>query len=152
MLKRFDTLLKGRQLMLKVIENLTIDELNAIPEGFKNNIAWNIAHLMVSQQLLCYRLSGIACEVSEEMIESFRKGSAPNYKVSESEFETIKSQFLKLPEKLDVDYKDGIFINYGEYTTSVNVTLSNIEEAIDFNLFHEGIHLGIILQLKKLVS
>ncbi|MGB5463369.1 MAG: DinB family protein, partial [Aureibaculum sp.] len=30
-------------------------------------------------------------------------------------------------------------------------TLNNIQDAIEFNNFHEGIHLGYILALKKLV-
>ena len=85
------------------------------------------------------------------MIENFQKGSAPKYKVTKENFKSIKEQFLQLPVKLDEDYSKGIFKNYTEYTTSVNVTLSNIEDAIDFNLLHEGIHLGIILQLVKFV-
>ena len=151
MQKRFDTLLKSRQLTLKVIRNLTNEQLNKIPSGFKNNIAWNVAHLLVTQQLLCYKFSGLECMVSNEMIENFKKGSAPKYEVTNEDIETIKEQFLKLPVKLDEDYSKGIFKNYTEYTTSVNVTLSNIEDAIDFNLLHEGIHLGVILQLVKFV-
>ena len=151
MQKRFDTLLKTRQLMLKVIKNLSNEQLNKIPTGFKNNIAWNVGHLLVTQQLLCYKLSGLDCAVSDEMIENFRKGSAPSYAVSNEEFEIIKKQFLQFPILLDEDYENGIFKNYSEYTTSVNVTLSSIEDAIDFNLYHEGIHLGVILQLLKFV-
>lgn len=151
MQKRFDTLLKSRQLMLKVIENTSNEQLNKIPTGFKNNIAWNIAHLLVTQQLLCYKLSGLPCLISEEKIKHFQKGSSPSYTVSADEFEIIKAQFLQFPVILDEDYANGIFSNYTEYTTSVNVTLSSIDDAIDFNLFHEGIHLGVILQLLKFV-
>jgi len=151
MQKRFDTLLKSRQLTLKIIESLTNEQLNKIPAGFKNNIAWNVAHLMVTQQLLCYKLSGLECLVSNEMISNFQKGSAPNYTVSEEEFTIIKEQFLQLPVQLNEDYEKGIFKNYTEYITSVNVTLSTIEDGIDFNLYHEGIHLGVILQLLKFV-
>ena len=59
--------------------------------------------------------------------------------------------FLKLPEKLEEDYNNGIFKNYSEYTTSVNITLNSIEDGIVFNTYHEGVHLGIILQLLKFV-
>jgi len=151
MQKRFDTLLKSRQLTLKIIESLTNEQLNKIPAGFKNNIAWNVAHLLVTQQLLCYKFSGLDCLISNEMIVNFQKGSAPNYTVSNEEFATIKGQFLHFPVQLNEDYEKGIFKNYTEYTTSVNVTLSTIEDGIDFNLYHEGIHLGVILQLLKFV-
>lgn len=151
MLKQFDTLLKGRALILKVIDGLSNEQINKIPSGFNNNIAWNVAHLVVTQQILCYKLSGLDCLISEEMITNFKKGSAPNYTVSKKEFETIKKQLLDFPVKLDEAYEAKIFKTYTEYTTSVNVTLASIDDAIDFNLFHEGIHLGIILQLVKFV-
>lgn len=149
--KNFETLKKSRILILKVIESLSIDQLNSIPKGFNNNIAWNIAHLVVTQQLLCYKLAGLKCLISEEMITNFQKGTAPIYTISEAEFKEIKALFLELPEKLIADYEKGIFTNYNEYTTSVAITLRNINDALTFNLLHEGIHLGIVLQLKKFV-
>ena len=149
--KHFDTLKKSRKLLLRIIEGLTVDQLNTIPKGFKNNIAWNIAHLVVTQQLLCYRLSGENCLVSDEMIDKYRKGTAPTNPVSAAEFESIKTLLTTLPSRLEEDYNAKIFKSYNEYTTSVNVSLNSIDDAIVFNTFHEGFHLGVVLQLKKLV-
>lgn len=151
MQKQFEMLKKSRQLTLKSIENCTIEQLNKIPKGFKNNIAWNIAHLVVTQQLLCYKLAGLDCLISEETITNFQKGTAPTYTISNEEFEIIKKQFLELPERLEEDYTKGIFKNYYEYKTSVDITLNTVEDGIVFNLYHEGIHLGIILQLLKFI-
>lgn len=151
MKKQFDTLKQSRKLTIKVIESLTIDQLNNIPQGFKNNIAWNIAHMVVTQQLLCYKLAGLDCVISDKMIQNFQKGTAPSFMVSKEEFETIKELFLKLPEKLEEDFNKGIFKNYNEFITSLNVTLNSIEDGIVFNTYHEGVHLGIILQLLKFV-
>ena len=151
MQKHVEILLKTRQLLLKITEDLTNEQLNKIPHGFKNNIAWNIAHLAVTQQLLCYKLAGLNCLVSEEMIANFQKGSTPNHTISKEEFEAIKLQFLQLPVKLEEDYNKGIFKNYFEYKTSVDITLNSIEDGIMFNTYHEGIHLGVILQLMKFV-
>lgn len=151
MQKQFDILKKSRLLILKIIENSSIDQLNKIPEGFKNNIIWNIAHLVVTQQLLCYKFSGLDCLVSEEMISKFKKGTVPSYTVNSEEFEIIKAQFIELPKQLEEDYKKGIFKTYSEYTTSVNIELNSIHDAIEFNNYHEGIHLGVILQLLKFI-
>jgi len=151
MQKHFETLKKSRELVLRIIKDLTIDQLNTIPKGFKNNIVWNVGHLVVTQQLLGYRLSGVNCLVSDEMINTFRKGTAPEKPVSEEEFETIKELFFRLPVQFEEDYNAEIFKSYDTYTTSVNVTINSIDDAVIFNTFHEGAHLGIILQLKKLV-
>lgn len=147
----FDSLSKGRVFMLKLIDGLSIEQLNKIPEGFKNNIAWNIGHLVVTQQLLCYKLSGVSCLLSDEMIEIYKKGTAPHKDITQEEFDEIKELFISLSLQFEEDYKKGVFENFTEYTTSVNVTLTDIQSAATFNLFHEGIHLGVILGLRKLV-
>lgn len=140
---------KARKFMLKMIEGLTLEQLNALPKGHRNNIVWNIAHLVVTQQLLCYRLSGLPCLVSDEWIEAYRKGTFPTEKISFEQFEEIKRLFIELPLRLESDLAAGLFKTYAPYTTSVGIVLSNIEEAIRFNAFHEGIHLGVLLALKK---
>ncbi|AOW21387.1 DinB family protein [Urechidicola croceus] len=151
MKEQFDIINKGRILMLKLIEGYSIEQLNKIPKGFSNNIVWNIAHLVVTQQLLCYKFSGLKPLISEDMIETFRKGTSPQKDISAEYFEEIKRLFLELPIQFEEDYSKGIFINYTEYTTSVNVTLTDINKAFYFNNFHEGIHLGSILALRKFI-
>ena len=151
MQKQFEILLNSRKLILKALEKTSVEQLNKIPEGFKNNLIWNLAHLTVTQQLLCYKLSNLECLVSTKLIENFQKGTAPSYVVSEEEINQIKEQFLALPKKLEEDYANGIFKNFISYSTSVNITLNSIDDAIYFNNYHEGIHLGIILQLLKFV-
>lgn len=151
MQKHFEILKLSRQYIFKNIETFSVEQLNKIPDGFNNNIVWNIAHLVVTQQLICYKLSGLECDVSEEMIEKFQNGTAPILAVSKEEFESISTQFLSLPEKLEQDFNKGIFKNYNEYTLSSQLTLNSINDGIVFNTYHEGIHLGIILQLLKLV-
>lgn len=149
--KQFEILRANRLLILKIIENLTLVQLNKIPNGFKNNIAWNVAHLVVTQQLLCYKYAGLNILVTEEMVETFQKGTAPNRDITQDELDTIKEQLVALPNTFEEDYNAKIFNNYKPYPTSVNVTLNNINEAFEFNTYHEGIHLGIILSLKKFV-
>ena len=104
----FDSLSKGRVLMLKLIDGLSMEQLNKTPEGSNNNIVWNIAHLVVTQQLLCYKLSGLPCLVSDEMIELYRKGTAPTKVVTKEEFDEIKSLFISLPLKFEEDYSTTI--------------------------------------------
>jgi len=149
--KQFEILRESRKLILKSIENLSLEQLNKIPNGFKNNIIWNVAHLGVTQQLLCYKLSGLPCLISNEMIEKYQKGTSPLQPVFEEELEIIFKLFLELPKNLEEDYATKLFKNYYPYKTSVNITLNSIEDGIVFNSYHEGIHLGVILQLLKFV-
>lgn len=146
---QFDILRKSRDLVVKELEGLSMDQIHKIPEGFKNNIAWNVSHLVVTQQLLHYKLSGLNCLCTDELIEAHRKGTAPTKTFTEEEFEEVVELLLGLPDTLQEDYEAGIFENYTEYPTSTGFTLTSIENAIPFNNFHEGIHYGIIRSIKK---
>ena len=149
MQKQFEILKANRVLILKIIEHLSVEQLNKIPDGFKNNIAWNIAHLVVTHQLLCYKNSGLNILVPEEMIERYKKGTAPTNNMNEEEIAYVKEQLLALIDTFKEDYNANIFNEYTAYPTSVHITLNNIDEAFQFNNYHEGIHLGIILSLIK---
>ena len=145
----FDIAIKNRKLLESFIENHSLEELNKVPEGFNNNIIWNIAHTIVTQQLLVYKLSGLPMLLSEDMVAAYRKGTKTERDLSQGEVNHVKGLLLSTIEKTKNDYNNKFFQSYTEYTVSTKSTLSNVEEAIDFNNFHEGIHLGYILALRK---
>lgn len=148
---QFDILIKSRELVLKQIDGLTLEQIHKIPQGFKNNIAWNVAHLVVTQQLLIYKLSNVNCLITDDLIADYRKGTVPTKTFTEEEFDEVKELFIALPETFLEDYQAGIFESYEEYPTSTGLVLDSVATAIEFNNFHEAMHLGIIMSLKKLV-
>ncbi len=75
---QFDVLRKSRELILEELDGLTLDQIHIIPLGFKNNIAWNVAHLVVTQQLLHYKLSGLNCLCPDDLIGSTHKRNFSN--------------------------------------------------------------------------
>ena len=147
----FDITIKNRTLLESFLDNYSLEQLNKIPKGFSNNIIWNIAHTVVTQQILIYRLSGVPSLVSVDVIERFKKGTKPDGDLSQTEVDAIRSLLFSTIEKTKADYNNGVFKHFDEYTVSTKSTLTNVDEAIDFNNFHEGIHLGTIMALRKFV-
>ena len=145
----FDICLKNRNILEGFLNQFSLDELNKIPDGFSNNLIWNIAHVVVTQQLLVYGNSQLRMLVSDEMVAKYRKGTKAEQKVTQEEVNEIKTLLFSTLEKTQNDYYNGLFKNYTEYTVSTKSTLTNVEQALEFNNFHEGIHLGYILALKK---
>ncbi|QBN19473.1 DinB family protein [Flavobacterium nackdongense] len=141
----------SRKMALKFLENYSLEQLNKIPEGFSNNLIWNIGHILVTQQLLVYKLSGLPMMVSDDMVEKFKKGSKPEQEITQTEVEEIKSLLFVTIEKTNEDLKNNVFKEYQEYPTSTGFVLKNAEGAMAFNNFHEGLHLGIMMSLRKLV-
>ena len=151
MKKHFDYLQATRNNVLKLIENLDLSQLNKIPEGFNNNLAWNLGHIVATQQLLCYGLSSLPKELENDFISKYRKGSKPEGDINQAELDFMKNKMIVLADKMEDDYTNGIFKEYKEYTTSYNATLSSIDDAILFNNMHEAMHFGFMIALKKLV-
>ncbi|QLE01354.1 DinB family protein [Galbibacter sp. BG1] len=148
---QLEILQKSREAVLRLTEGLTEQQLNKIPEGFNNNIAWNVIHLVVTQQLLCYKLAGKDMYVSDEIVNNYRKGTAPNpsQPVSLKEFEAFKIELMKNVERIKNDYNK--VDNFNSYTTSAGVTLNTINDAIAFNNYHEGLHTGYIIALLRAI-
>jgi len=135
--------------ILEYIKDLTIEQVNYIPNNFNNSIGWQVAHIVVTQQLLHYKLSGNAMMIDDEMVDGFRKGSSGKYILTASQWENVIQLLESLPTQLVEDLKSGKLNNYSNYETSYNVTLSSIEDAISFSNIHEALHFGIIMAMKK---
>jgi len=140
-----------RNNMIKLMNAFSLDQLNKIPTGFNNNLIWNFAHVLVTQQLLCYGLSGLSIKLEKDIITTYRKGSAPDGGVDQAAVDQFIDQSSSLLDQFQTDYQAGLFKEYKTYTTSYNVTLSSVEEGFQFNLAHEALHLGTMLALRKLV-
>ncbi|POY39766.1 DinB family protein [Flavobacterium alvei] len=151
MTSAFNVNTTSRNMISKILEKHTLEQLNKIPEGFGNNLIWNIAHVIVTQQLLVYKLSGLPIMVSDELVEKYKKGTKPEQAATQDEVDEIKSLLFSTIEKTKEDYENGIFKNYTEYPTSTGFVLNSVQDALNFNNFHEGLHIGILMSIRKLV-
>ncbi len=147
--KQLDIILKNRLIFKRILEGTSKEDLFRIPEGFKNNIWWNIAHAMVTQQLLVYKRSGLNFRIEADLVNKYRKGTVPEGKPTEAEFVQVKTYLISTVEQLQLDYSEGLFKEFESYMTSPKIGLNNVEDAISFLAFHEGVHLGAILALQK---
>lgn len=145
----FDINLSSRNILLKFLENNSLEQLNKIPEGFSNNLIWNIGHIVVVQQLLVYKLSGLPMMISDAMVEKYRKGTKPEAEVTQQEVDEIKQVLFATLEQSKTDFANGIFKGYSEFTTMTGFAIRDAKEAMEFNNYHEAIHTGIMMQISK---
>ena len=151
MTKQIEIIRKTRSFLLKNLEDLATEQYNKIPEGFNNNIIWNLGHMIAAQQGVCYLRAGLASRVGEDIINSFKSGTKPERDFSEAKIENIKSLLFSTLDQLEEDYNNNIFGGYIAWSTRYGVELASIDDAINFLPFHEGLHSGCIGGLKRLV-
>ncbi len=138
----------SRKTLGNVVSGVAPDDLFRVPDGFANHIAWNAAHVVVTQQILHYSLSGLDTHLPTDLIAAYRKGTGPD-DGDEMSYAQVMEFLHRGPELLASDYAAGRFQEFSSYTTSAGIQLENIDDAIAFNNFHEGIHLGYILALRR---
>lgn len=141
----------SRAIYLKFLESYSLEQLNKIPEGMSNNLIWNIGHIIVSQQGLIYRLSGLPRYVTDEMTAKYQNGSVPTGNTTLEEVNEIKSLLISTMNQTISDYENGVFKEYTPYETKTGFSLQNLNDAIEFNNYHEGIHLGFMMKIKKFI-
>ncbi|GEM_PF-2526923 len=57
--KPLDIIRNTRKRLSEMADGHTLEQLNRIPEKYNNNLAWNLGHVVASQQVLCYELSAL---------------------------------------------------------------------------------------------
>ena len=141
----------SRGLYQNFLDSYSLEQLNTIPVGMSNNLIWNIGHVIVSQQKLVYALSGLPMHIPDSLFEKYQNGSRPDGKTTQAEVDEIKKLLSEMVEKTKTDFEAGIFKEFHSYQTKTGFHLGTLKEAVEFNNYHEGIHLGIMMSIKKYI-
>jgi hypothetical protein len=147
----FDITKKSRELLSQFLENYTLEQLNAIPEGFSNNLIWNLGHIVVVQQMLVYKLSGLPMMISDIMVEKYKRGTKPVQDATQADVDEIKSLLFETINQTQADFDSAIFKNFQEFTTITGFTIKSAQDAISFNVYHEAVHTGVMMSIRKFV-
>ena len=149
--KAIESLKKTRLHLLELIKDLSVEQLNEIPIGYNNNVIWNLGHLIVSQQALCYMRANVKPRVDDKYFTNFKPGTKPEFPIDEDDVLEIKGLLISVLDQLEADYNENLFANYGTFTTVFGVELTNIDDALNFVLFHDGLHTGYIMAMKHML-
>lgn len=125
------------------------DKQLEIPPPFANNLLWNYGHIIVVQQLFHYARAGLELHIPASLVAQCRPGTSPADWQDPPDVSMLHELALALPEQLEQDLAANLFTTYDPYTTRTGLTLSTIEDAIVFNVFHEGLHVGIMSAMAK---
>lgn len=146
---QFQLLQTTREHISKLLEGLSVQQLNHIPAGYNNNLLWNAGHVLVTQQLLLYGRCGQELLLPDTFIEDFRKGTRPEGEYGKNTISFIREKLLPTAQQAAMDYERGVFQRFEPYQTSYGIELQDFSEALQFVNVHEALHLGYMMALKK---
>ncbi|QNL52232.1 DinB family protein [Olivibacter sp. SDN3] len=147
-----DIAIQTRKNFIRLMDEMTIAELNIVPPGFNNNIAWNFGHILVSQQKLCYTLTGLPLKMDNKYMLRYQRGTRPEKFIHEDEIAFLKGAAYTLIEELVGDLKRYIFCNFNPTKLHYGLELLCIEDAINYFPNHDALHLGFATAIKRAIE
>lgn len=149
--KQIEIIKQPRLKIADTLADFTIDQLNKIPIGFNNNIIWNLGHMIATQQGVCYKRAGLQTRITDSFFQMYKPDSKPERFITADELGEIKALLTGSLDEFKIDYHDSLFSNYPTWTTRYGVEITSIDDAVAFLPFHEGLHIGYIMAMRKLV-
>ncbi|TKD72305.1 DinB family protein [Pseudalkalibacillus hwajinpoensis] len=145
----FNQLEDFRGYLLKVA-NVSEEEGEFVPKGFKNNIRWNLGHVYVELYMWIETLTKEKASIPQHFNEWFGWGSSPEHFTDE----TPSLEDLKVLLKSQLS---DIKKTYGErleevFSPTEMWEMSTIEQVLRWTTFHEGMHLQAILDIRKCIK
>ena len=135
-----------RSYILGVIENVTEEEAEVIPKGFNNNIRWNLGHIYLDQYLWIQAVTKEKAGVPEQFQSWFGYGTSPaNFTSDTPPLEELKTLLKEQPAQIKAQYGERL----EEEFPPTEMGMHTIEQVLVRTIFHEGMHLQTILDLKK---
>lgn len=141
----------ARKFMMNLIDGIAIEKLNEIPEGFNNNLAWNFGHVIANQQILCYRNAGVKPVIEDGFIDKYKTGTRPEGFIDDKEFKLILQYLMTTIDQFEKDASTNMFENYKAlgFKSYPGLRVENINDAAKFVSFHDGLHVGYSMALKR---
>ena len=142
-----------RENFIELMNDLTIEQLNEVPEGFNNNIIWNFGHIVTTTPAIVYIRSGVDKNIQIPHVAKYTRGSKPETFISKEELEELKQLSTSYLDKIAQDYEAGVFKTITPFATlTFKYEMDTIEEVFTCLTAHESLHWGVANGLKKVVT
>ena len=148
---RYDSGNQLRAYLLKTVGGLSNEQLLAVPPGLKNNILWNLGHIAWAQGVFAWELCGKAPPVPKSYHDLFKNDTSPADWKETPGAEEVKSVLAELNQRQLEAETSGQLANRKPFSLG-SLLIETNDDAMLFNLWHEGIHLGMIMSIKRLVA
>lgn len=149
-----DCIETARTGFIELTEGLTLEQLNKIPEGFNNNVAWNFGHISVAALALAFKTSGVKPAIDIPYFKKYGKGTRPETDIDADELQALKdyatSAIAMIKESIAAQEFDNAAIM--PYTTATyGIPMTDIDEIIATIAMHDSLHYGIARSLSRIV-
>ncbi|MFT4415908.1 DinB family protein [Fredinandcohnia humi] len=150
MLKRhevlFNQLNEYRNHLLDLIENVTEEMADIVPEGFTNNIRWNLGHVFLDQYLWIQHLTKEPIVIPEGYSEWFGFGTSPrDWNSNPPSLEELKTLLSGQIQNIRETYGERLEEEFPETESGMHT----IAQVLVRTIFHEGLHIAAVQSIRR---
>ncbi|MDR3586187.1 MAG: DinB family protein [Desulfosporosinus sp.] len=147
----FNQLKVVRSNTLNAVKEVSESQAYSVPEGFNNNILWNLGHVYISQEKFAFGFIPEPMQVPDGFTESFGRDTKPSEWKGQPPtlaemIKLLDDQTSRIKEKLENRLDEAVA---NPFTMPSGLTLRTIGEFLTFSMYHEGMHVQTIKMLKK---
>ena len=89
--------------------------------------------------------------VSDDLFGIYKPGTRPTGTTTQEEADELKELLISHTEKTKSDFYEGKFQSFTPLTTSTGFHLTSLNDAIEFNNYHEALHYGFMMNIRKFI-
>ncbi|CAN7604601.1 MULTISPECIES: DinB family protein [unclassified Paenibacillus] len=143
-----------RKTTIKAVAGLSENTIDHIPEGFNNNIRWNLGHIYTVQEKFAFHFAGEPLHLPENFDRLFAKGTKPaDWNEELPSLEELLALLAEQPKRIQSILQDRLDESVAKpFTTGSGLLLNTIGEFLNFTLYHEGMHFNTISILKRFAT
>lgn len=147
----FNQLRVIRNNTLSSVKDLSEEQANIVPQGFNNNIRWNLGHIYLVQERFAFGFTKEPMQVPENFNELFGKDTKPSdWKIQAPTLPELTQLLDDQTKRIEAKLSDRL----GElvekpWTMPSGLTLKAIGEFLTFSMYHEGMHVQAIKFLRR---
>jgi hypothetical protein len=133
-------------------QGLDEGQLLKVPAGLRNNILWNLGHLIVDNCDMLYRPAGLKPPHPEAFASLFSAGTSPDDWSEPPPVAEVLECSRGLADQVVRDVQAPCFRPFDPKLVVSGWPVANLEETLAYVTLHTAIHLGIMMTLRRLVS
>ncbi|MDR3541944.1 MAG: DinB family protein [Desulfosporosinus sp.] len=147
----FDQLKVIRTNTINAVKEISESQADSVPEGFNNNILWNLGHILWAQEKFAFGFIPEPMQMPDGFTELFGRNTKPSEwkgqpPTLQQMIELLEDQTSRIKERLDNRLVEAVA---NPFTMPSGLTLKTIGEFLTFSMYHEGMHVQTIKILKK---
>ncbi|MDM5208871.1 DinB family protein [Cytobacillus kochii] len=138
-----------REEVLSILKDVSAEQAEIIPFGFRNNIRWHMGHIYLDQYLWIQSLTRDVIIDLSAYHSFFGFGTTPtDFNECTPSYEDLIGLLRDQPRVIEHHYGDILNREY----QPIDMGMCTIEDVLIRTIFHEGIHMQTINMINRLIK